>query len=81
MALQNVAVEEQCPTIAEILASPIDKYITLVVNNCGYSGTSEDLIVNYVHPFFNVMLQQAKKKILIGVKPILEPSTENIGNQ
>ena len=26
--------------------------ITLAANYCGYSGTSEDLIVNHVHPFF-----------------------------
>ena len=31
---------------------PISKFITLAINNCGYSGTSEDLIVNHVHPFF-----------------------------
>ena len=52
MALQNVTVEEQCPTVAELLASPISKYITLAKNNCGYSGTAEYLIFNYVRPLF-----------------------------
>ena len=28
------------------------EYITLVANDCGYGGTEEELIVNYVHPLF-----------------------------
>ena len=32
--------------------SQTSKFITLATNDCGYSGTSEDLIVNYVHPLF-----------------------------
>ena len=39
-------------TIKELLDSQISKFITLAANYCGYSGTSEDLIVNHVHPFF-----------------------------
>ncbi len=27
-------------------------FITLTANDCGYSGTAEALIVNYVHPLF-----------------------------
>ena len=50
MDLQNVSVEEKFPTVAEILAIPIAKYITLDANNYGYSGTEEYIIVNYVHP-------------------------------
>ncbi len=40
------------PTIAEFLESPLAKYITLAANDCGYSGTAEELIVSYVHPLF-----------------------------
>jgi hypothetical protein len=40
------------PTIAELLESPLAKYITLAANNCGYSGTAEELIVSYVHMLF-----------------------------
>ena len=40
------------PTIAELLESPLAKYITLAANDCGYSGTAEELIVSYVHPLF-----------------------------
>jgi len=33
------------------MASPLAKYITLAANGCGYSGTVEELVINYVHPF------------------------------
>lgn len=44
--------DEQCPTVTELMASPLAKYITLAANDCGYGGTTEELIVNYVHPLF-----------------------------
>ena len=28
------------------------EFITLAANDCGYEGTTQDLIVNYVHPLF-----------------------------
>ncbi len=34
------------------MASPLARYITLAANDCGYSGTAEELIVDYVHPLF-----------------------------
>ena len=37
------------PTIKELLESQISKFITLAENDCGYSETSEDIIVNHVH--------------------------------
>ena len=40
------------PAVAELMDSPLAKYITLAANDCGYSGTAEELIVNYVHPLF-----------------------------
>ncbi len=40
------------PTVAELMGSPLAKYITLAANDCGYSGTAEEPIVNYVHPLF-----------------------------
>ncbi len=51
-SLNKMRVEESCPTIAELLASPLAEFITLAANDCGYSGTAEALIVNYVHPLF-----------------------------
>ena len=40
------------PTVAELMDSPLAQYITLAANDCGYSATEEELIVNYVHPLF-----------------------------
>ena len=52
MALKTITVEDQCPEVADILAGEISKYINLHTNKCGYSGTVEELIVNYVHTLF-----------------------------
>jgi hypothetical protein len=38
--------------VADLLASPLAKYITLAANDCGYSGKAKELIVTYVHPLF-----------------------------
>ena len=43
---------DSIPTISELLDSPISNFVTLDANYCGYSGTIEDLIINYVHPLF-----------------------------
>ena len=43
---------DSIPTITELLDSPISKFIALAANDCGYEGTTQDLIVNYVHPLF-----------------------------
>ena len=40
------------PTVADLMDSPLAQYITLAANDCGYSGTAEELIVNYEHPLF-----------------------------
>ena len=50
--LQNVIVEDQWPTVADILAIKIGKYSTLAKHNCGYSRTAEDLIFNHVCPLY-----------------------------
>jgi hypothetical protein len=47
-----VTLDKTIPTVAYLLASPLAKYITLAANDCGYSGTAEELIVSYVHPLF-----------------------------
>ena len=52
MALKTITVEDQCPEVADILAGEISKYINLHRNKCGYSGTVEELIVNYIHTLF-----------------------------
>ena len=41
------------PIVAGLMDSPLAQYITLAANDCGYSGTAKELIVNYVHPLFS----------------------------
>ena len=50
MTLKYMHLEDSITTIAELLNSPIYNFVTLVINDCGYEGTTEYLIVNYVHP-------------------------------
>ena len=52
MGLHGMSLDEQCPTVAELMASPLAKCITLATNDCGYGGTAEELIVDYIHPLF-----------------------------
>ena len=52
MTLNSMHLDDIIPTISELMDSPISKFITLAANDCGYSGTAEDLIVSYVHPLF-----------------------------
>ena len=52
MSLQSMMVEDKCPTVAKLMDSPLAKYIIIASNDCGYGGTTEELIVNYIHLFF-----------------------------
>jgi len=52
MALMSLTLDKTIPTVADLLAGPLAKYITLAANDCGYSGKAEKLIVTYVHPLF-----------------------------
>jgi hypothetical protein len=52
MALMSLTLDKTIPTVADLLASPLAKYSTLAANDCGYSGTTKELIVSYVHPLF-----------------------------
>ena len=82
MLLQIMTVGEQCPAVDELMDNPFDKYITITTNYCGYSGLVEELIVNYVHPFFlRVSQPQVETKIQIGVRPQLEYLLKVIGKQ
>ena len=52
ITLNYMHLADSIPTISELLEIPIFKSITLAANDCGYEGTTKDLIVNYVHPLF-----------------------------
>ena len=50
MMLQSANDEEV--TVADLLASPLAKFIHLAVNDCGYIGSTTELICNWIHPLF-----------------------------
>ena len=50
MSLSMLTMTDGIPTVAGLMESPLAKYITFAVNDCGYGGTGEELIVSYVHP-------------------------------
>ncbi len=43
---------DEVPTIEELMASPLSKFIHLAANECGYNGTRIELICDWVHPLF-----------------------------
>ena len=80
MALMSLTLDKTIPTVADLLASPLAKYITLAANDCGYSGKAEELIVTYVHPLFLKAHSAASKlTILVGVRPQEVSLPMNIG--
>jgi hypothetical protein len=62
MSLSMLTLTNRIPTVAELMDSPLAKYITLAANDCGYGGTAEELIVSYVHPLFLKAHSAASKK-------------------
>jgi hypothetical protein len=52
MSLSMLTMTDGIPTVADLMNSPLAKYITLAANDCGNGGTAEELIVSYVHPLF-----------------------------
>jgi hypothetical protein len=43
---------DDVPSMEELMDSPLPCFITFAANSCGYSGTTKELIVNWVHPLF-----------------------------
>jgi len=52
MSLLMMTMTDGIPTVADLMDSPLAKYITLAANDCGYGGTAKELIVSYVHLLF-----------------------------
>ena len=52
ISLSMLTMTDGIPTVADLMDSPLAKYITLAANDCEYGGTAEELIVSYVHPLF-----------------------------
>ena len=52
ISLWIMTVGYQFLTVDYLMDIPLADYVNLSDNYCGYGGTVEELIVNYVHPFF-----------------------------
>jgi hypothetical protein len=52
LLLLMLSMTDGIPTVAELMDSPLAKYITLAASDCRYGGTAEELIVTYTHPLF-----------------------------
>ncbi len=52
MALMSLTLDKTIPTVADLLASPLAKYITLAANDCRYHDKADELIVTNVQPLF-----------------------------
>jgi hypothetical protein len=46
LLLSMLLMTDEIPTVAELMDSPLAKYITLAANDCGYSGMAEGAIPN-----------------------------------
>ena len=60
--LNKMSLEHKIPTVASLMKSPLDKYITLAKNYCVYEGTKNAFIVNWVHPLFLKARAEASKE-------------------
>ncbi len=50
------------PTIEELLAGPLSKFITFAFNDCGFSSSFTKILVILVHPFFLKAKSEASKE-------------------
>jgi len=60
-ALNSMILEDELPSIRDVLESPLAKFIHFAANACGYNGTAEDLMVNWIHPLFLKAKAKASK--------------------
>ncbi len=51
-ALNAMILEDELPSIEDVIQSPLAKFIHFAANACGYNGTARELMVNWVHPLF-----------------------------
>ena len=51
-ALNKISLEHRFTTVADLMEIPLAIFITFAANNCGYEGTTKQLIVNWVHTLF-----------------------------
>jgi hypothetical protein len=49
------------PTVEELMDSSLSCFISFAANSCGYSGTTNKLLANWVHPLFLKAKSKASK--------------------
>ena len=59
--LNTIELRQDVPTVEELLNSPLSHIISFAANSCGYSGMTQELIVNWVHPLFLKTKAEASK--------------------
>ena len=59
--LNAMELQDDVPTVQELLDSPLFPFISFATNSCGYKGTTQELIVNWVHPLFLKAKAEASK--------------------
>jgi hypothetical protein len=59
--LDEMELRDEVPSVEELMDSPLSRFITFAANSCGYSGTTKELIVNWVHPLFLKAKAEASK--------------------
>ena len=64
MLLQSKTTSEtqDLPSIDELMKTPLSKFITFAADDCGYSGSTNELMVNWIHPFFLKGKAEASKE-------------------
>ena len=51
-ARNKMSLEHKIPNVAELMENYLDRFINLSVNDCGYGGTTKELIIKWVHLLF-----------------------------
>ena len=59
--LNTMELRQDVPTVEELLDSPLSCFISFAANSCGYSGMTQELIVNWAHPLFLKAKAEASK--------------------
>ena len=61
-ALNKMSLEHKIPTVFDLTESPLDIFITLSTNDCGYEGTTKEFIVNWFHLLYLKAHYEASKE-------------------
>ena len=62
MMLGRMQLHDTLPTVEDIMASPLSRFITLAANDCGYRGSTLELVTTWVHPLFLKAKAEASKE-------------------